>query len=110
MVGSTGRTWMLCKLVPPPQLPSTTTSASIPISARFLLTTDLPSAKSQIIKHKCELQKNVAVTGEFAVKVIVQVSPVGAHPDHNTFVALPLGVAVKVSGVPLAKPALQIPG
>jgi hypothetical protein len=52
----------------------------------------------------------VAVTTEFAVKVIVQVNPFGKQPAQATPVALPLGTAVRVTGVPLPKAALQDPG
>lgn len=45
-----------------------------------------------------------------AVRVIVQVAPLGKQPDHETLVAGAVGVAVRVIAVELAKAALQILG
>ena len=40
----------------------------------------------------------------------MQDSPLGLQPDHDTFVEGAVGVAVKVSGVPVTNAALQEPG
>ena len=74
-----------------------------------LLTTPEPDPNFAMVKSDIGTAVNVAVTDRFTSITIEQLVP-AQSPLHPAKIEPTLGVAVKATVIPGAKPALQVPG